>query len=322
MNDDEFGYDYEVDDDAVLDNGRPQTNFGFPLIVATVILAVILIGIRLTFSSPSVASPITPTSSQSAFYQPTPTPLIALETAEFQQPPATPLPTVEIVQNAYQPLPPLSTEKRGLFSNGDRTERVVALTFDVGETADNPAGFDWGILEVLNERKIPATFFLGGLWMVHNEDETRVLAENPLFEIGNHAWSHLDFAQITPEEMSSEIVKTQKQMWELFGWQTTLFRLPYGTYTDEALNVIAEHGLLTIQWDVVSGDPDPNILADPMADWVLQQVQPGSIIIMHANGRGWNTAEALPRIISTLETEGYRFVLVSELLNLDTQQRP
>lgn len=219
----------------------------------------------------------------------------------------------------YQPLPPLSAENRGLIFNGDRSQRVVALTFDVGETAENPAGFDWGIINVLNDTETPATFFLGGLWMVHNEAETRALAENPLFELGNHAWSHLDFAQVTPDQMSTEIVWTQEKMWDLFGWQTTLFRLPYGTYTEQSLDVIANHGLLTIQWDVVSGDPDPNVLAGPMTDWVLQQVQPGSIIIMHANGRGWHTAEALPEIITTLRADGYTFVTISQLLGLEPQ---
>jgi peptidoglycan/xylan/chitin deacetylase (PgdA/CDA1 family) len=43
---------------------------------------------------------------------------------------------------------------------------------------------------------------------------------------------------------------------------------------------------------------------------------------MHANGRGWHTAEALPQIISTLEAQGYTFVTISDLLNLETPQTP
>jgi peptidoglycan/xylan/chitin deacetylase (PgdA/CDA1 family) len=40
----------------------------------------------------------------------------------------------------------------------------------------------------------------------------------------------------------------------------------------------------------------------------------GSIIIMHANGRGWHTAEALPQIIAFLRGRGFELVTVSELL--------
>ena len=116
--------------------------------------------------------------------------------------------------------------------------------------------------------------------------------------------------------MNREIQLTQQYMYYLLGYQTNLFRLPYGTYNEEALNVIGDNGLYAIQWDDVSGDPDPNIDADRMTNWVLQQVRPGSIIIMHANGRGWHTAVALPAIIEAIRQQGYSLVTVSNLLKI------
>lgn len=316
-------------------NGRSPTQIPifFVIIVGAVFLGIIFYGLsRLAFSdSPEAESvtPILPTSMPEAFITPTldtlgETPKPALETAvpQTEPTPTQPISPTESHLASYPLLPPLPPEKRELIFNGERTEPVIALTFDLCETADLPSGFDPGIINVLNETQTPATFFLGGLWMEHHETETRELAANPLFDLGNHSWSHLDFAQITSEEMVTEIVLTQQKMWDLFGWQTVLFRLPYGTYTEEAIEVITEHGMVPIQWDVVSGDPDPNVLAEPMANWVVQQVQPGSIIIMHANGRGWHTAEALPQIIATLRAEGYTFVTVSDLLNLEARQTP
>ena len=35
---------------------------------------------------------------------------------------------------------------------------------------------------------------------------------------------------------------------------------------------------------------------------------------MHANGRGWHTAEALPHVIEELRKRGFEFATVSELL--------
>jgi peptidoglycan/xylan/chitin deacetylase (PgdA/CDA1 family) len=116
--------------------------------------------------------------------------------------------------------------------------------------------------------------------------------------------------------MDRQILLTQQTMYDLLGYQTNLFRLPYGTYTEEAIQRINDQGLYIIQWDDVSGDPDPGIDARKMTDWVLQQVQPGSIIIMHANGRGWHTAEALPEIIRSLREQGLTLVTVSELLKI------
>jgi peptidoglycan-N-acetylglucosamine deacetylase len=57
-----------------------------------------------------------------------------------------------------------------------------------------------------------------------------------------------------------------------------------------------------------------------MAKAVLAEVKPGSIIVMHANGRGKHTGEALKTIIPKLRAAGYRFVTVSELLNAGAPQ--
>jgi peptidoglycan/xylan/chitin deacetylase (PgdA/CDA1 family) len=206
--------------------------------------------------------------------------------------------------------------QRGLLTNGNRNENKIALTFDLCETEGDLAGYDSKIIQILNKTQTPATLFLGGLWMRDHQAETLELASNPLFELGNHSWSHADFSTISRDEMDQQILLTQQTMYDLLGYQTNLFRLPYGNYTDEALNVINDQGLYIIQWDDVSGDPDPNIDAKEMTAWVLQQVKPGSIIIMHANGRGWHTAEALPRIISSLREQGYTPMTVSELLNI------
>lgn len=227
-----------------------------------------------------------------------------------------PTPTLTPTRPGWEPLPPLPLSTTTYFEHGERDNALVALTFDVGQTVENPAGFDQAIIRVLTETQTPATFFLGGLWMEQHITETLLLANEPLFELGNHAWSHLDFASIDRATIDDELLLTQQTMFRLLGWQTTLFRFPYGTYNEVALAAVAENGLYAIQWDVVSGDPDPAITAEAMVPWVLQQTRPGSIIIMHANGRGWNTAEALPAIIQTLREQGYTFVTVSQLLEL------
>ena len=56
-----------------------------------------------------------------------------------------------------------------------------------------------------------------------------------------------------------------------------------------------------------------------MHEWVLRPVKPGSIIIVHANGRGYHTAEALPYIINRVKNQDYTFVTVSELLNIPSE---
>jgi len=80
----------------------------------------------------------------------------------------------------------------------------------------------------------------------------------------------------------------------------------------------AAHGLLAVQWDVSTGDPDPRQSAQAIANAMIAHTRPGSIVLMHANGRGHNTAAALPLAIPKLKAQGYTFVTVSELLAAGT----
>ena len=201
--------------------------------------------------------------------------------------------------------------------HGDREKPYVALTFDLCQKPELPSWFDQGVYDVLIQYDVPATFFMGGDWMRTHVEETVLLASNPKFELGNHSWSHPDLPGLSEETISKEIVKTQDMLYQLTGRQSKLFRLPAGLYDELTLSVIAWHGLYTIQWDVETGDPDPTIDAERM-NWAVQErVQNGSIIIMHANGRGWHTAQALPEMIAYLQDQGYTLVTVSQLLGLD-----
>lgn len=206
--------------------------------------------------------------------------------------------------------------------NGDRDKPYVALTFDLCQKPEYPAWFDEGIYDVLTSYDVPATFFMGGDWMRTHVDETLLLASNPKFELGNHSWSHPDLPGLSEATISSEIIKTQDLLYELTGRQAKLFRLPAGLYDDLTLSVIAWNGLYTIQWDLETGDPDPTIDAERMNWAVRERVQNGSIIIMHANGRGWHTAEALPQMIEYLQGQGYTLVTVSQLLGLEPIPSP
>ena len=148
-------------------------------------------------------------------------------------------------------------------------------------------------------------------------NETMLLAANPSFELGNHSWSHADFTQLNEEAIGQEIEMTEDMLFQLTGRHSRLFRLPSGLYNEHTLPIIAQHGLYTIQWDSVTGDPDPNFDAATILAEVQRTVRDGSIIIMHGNGRGWHTAEALPLIIDYLHDRGYTLVTVSQLIGLD-----
>ncbi len=204
-----------------------------------------------------------------------------------------------------------------LITSGDWTLPYVALTFDMCQDPLYPAGYDAGIVDVLQRYNVPATFFMGGDWMRTHPDETKLLASNPTFELGNHSWSHPDFTQLTEERIGQEIQMTEDMLFQLTGRHSRLFRFPSGLYNESTLRIVASHGLYTIQWDSVTGDPDPTFDAATILGEVQRTVRNGSIIIMHANGRGWHTAEALPSIIDYLHSRGFTLVTISQLIGLE-----
>ena len=152
--------------------------------------------------------------------------------------------------------------------------------------------------------------------MQSHPTQTQALASNPLFELGNHSWAHPDFAHLSPDEMQAEILRTQDLMYKLTGQQPRLFRFPYDSYTEEAIAVVGQLGLLAVQEDVVTGDADLRLSPAELQNAVATGAWNGSIVIMHMNRRGWHTAEALPDIIGHLRTSGYTLVTVSQLLGL------
>ena len=216
----------------------------------------------------------------------------------------------------------------------DSGHKYIALTFDLCERSNEKAGYDADIVNYLRKNKIKATFFAGGKWMASHPDKTIQLMADPLFELGNHAWTHGNMRLLSAKEMDEQILWTQAEYellrdelikkasdchvvsseLERIPKRMQLFRFPYGTCKPEALDKLAVYGLKAIQWDVVTGDPAKNQNADGIAKTVLTQAKPGSIVIGHANGRGHGTAEALPIFIPELIKRGYKFVTVSELL--------
>jgi len=248
---------------------------------------------------------------------------------------------------AYVPLPngqlassPVPPAWRGVIRRVDLPPGVkkVALTFDLCEQPYEKAGYDSEIVDFLRESGTRATFFGGGKWIETHEQRARQIIADPLFEMGNHTWEHRNLRLLSGKSLVDEIAGAQLAYAKVYTalannqclppdrenkvnalvsspGQPLLFRFPFGACDPRSLRAVADAGLLAIQWDVSSGDPLRTLLPARMADWVLHGVRPGSIVLFHANGRGWHTAQALRRIVPELRARQYEFVTVSELLN-------
>jgi peptidoglycan/xylan/chitin deacetylase (PgdA/CDA1 family) len=208
---------------------------------------------------------------------------------------------------------PLSPVSPRVVLHGSRDTKLIALTFDACSTRA-PAHYDERVTEVLIDKNVPATIFLGGKWIEDNVEHARHLGSLPQFELGNHTFLHPHLTQVSDARLREELAWDQALLYTVTGRQATLFRAPYGEYDDRVVNYAAQAGMTTIQYDLASGDPDANITKEQLIRYVVDSARPGSIVVMHINGRGWHTAQALPAIIDGLRLRGFTLVTVSELL--------
>lgn len=231
---------------------------------------------------------------------------------------------------------PIAAGLRGAIRRVDLPpgDKSIALTFDLCEQRGEIAGYDGAIFDVLRREGVKATIFAGGKWMRSHAARTEQLMTDPLFEIANHSDTHRNLRRLSKADMIEEITAPGRDFrsvrnrlaatqcaagrtGDLAGVQDNLklFRFPFGACHAPSLSAVNDAGYLAIQWSLSPGDPDPRQGPQAISNAVVKRIKPGDIVILHANGRGWNTAKALPNLITRLKARGYTFATVSELLD-------
>jgi len=202
------------------------------------------------------------------------------------------------------------------------SERVVALTFDACEQ-QRPNKLDTGISDYLVAHKIPFTIFLSGRFVEDNEAAVKALGALDFVELENHSWDHPNRMQVlSDDEVRDELLKTDAEIARVTGRRTAFFRFPAITYTARTLADAEGLGFVVVHYRWEVGDPDPHETPSRIVNETLEGTRPGDILIYHINGRGWHTAEALPRLIAGLQAQGYRFVLLRDYLKEKRSRAP
>lgn len=218
-----------------------------------------------------------------------------------------------------------------VIEHGPRDKKEIALTFDADMTygmlnlLKNGSVKSWynkPVIDYLKRERTKATIFLTGLWVKAYPQDSKEIAQNPLFEIGNHSYSHPAFTSncfglplIQDVYDENEVDNAQKIIVETTKVVPVLFRFPGGCYDKVDLETISRLGLTIVHWDVVAGDGFNNN-TQSIVNNVEKNVQDGSIIVMHLNDGTLapKTYDAILQIVPYLKKQGYSFVKVSELL--------
>lgn len=136
--------------------------------------------------------------------------------------------------------------KRKLPIYGVNTdEKVIALTFDCAwENSDTDR-----LMDILSRSGVKATFFAtGDFCKRYPEDIKRIFNEG--HDIQNHSYAHPHVENIAAEKLIADTNKCDSIIEDLTGVRPTLYRAPYGEYSDGMLTVFeAQLGHKVIQWD-------------------------------------------------------------------------
>lgn len=121
----------------------------------------------------------------------------------------------------------------------------IALTFDAAWGNEDTAQ----ILSILEKHNVKATIFMTGGWVESYPDDVKaILAAG--HDIGNHSENHKNMSQLSTDEMKSELMEVHDRVKNLTGYEMTLFRPPYGDYSNEVIQTATSLGYYSIQWDV------------------------------------------------------------------------
>ena len=205
----------------------------------------------------------------------------------------------------------------------DDGKKVVYLTFDDGPSTTNTPG----ILDILKENNIKATFFIMGK-QAESSEEAKELLKREAKEghaIGNHTYSH-DYDYLYPNRTIdsnnfwSDVQKCNAVLKDILGqdFSTRVVRFPGGYWSwngrENIRPIIDQNNYAIIDWNALSKDAEGKKKnADELVQVTKETVEglgPNAdsvIILMHDTYGKEETVKSLQRIIDYLRDKGFEF---------------
>jgi peptidoglycan/xylan/chitin deacetylase (PgdA/CDA1 family) len=192
-------------------------------------------------------------------------------------------------------------------------KKVIALTFDDGPWPNSTAK----VLDILKKNRIKSTFFVVGQNVKNYPDLTKqIVADGHI--IANHTWHHW-YHQMNAQAAAYEVANTTDIIYQTTGVRTSLFRPPGGIMNNGVAAYAKNNKYAVIMWSADSMDYSRPAVPRLMNN-IFREAKPGGIVLMHdGGGDRSNTVKALPEIINRFRKQGYEFVTVPELLEMQDQ---
>lgn len=197
-----------------------------------------------------------------------------------------------------------------LDKNASDNDKVIYLTFDAGYENGNVEK----ILDVLKKHNATGAFFILGNLITRNTALIKRMTDEGHL-VCNHTNLHHDMTKVTdPEKFKAELNSLNDIMKEYCGCELAPFyRPPEGKFSEANLKTAYEMGYKTIFWSYAYADWDNNKQMSPekALNKVLSHTHNGEVILLHPTSA--TNAEILDKLLTTWESQGYRFGTLYEL---------
>lgn len=198
--------------------------------------------------------------------------------------------------------------------------KVAYLTFD-----DGPSENTFKILDILDEYKVKATFFV--IYHKGFEKQYKEIVKRG-HTIALHSYTH-NYKTVYASESAyfNDLKKIDDYVYSVTGVRSKITRFPGGSsntisnkYCKGLMKTlkksVPEHGYIYHDWNVDSTDASGN---NRPVETLLNNVKsnltkcPNADVLMHDTGKAKNTTvEALPQIIEYIQSQGYSIERLTE----------
>lgn len=189
--------------------------------------------------------------------------------------------------------------------NIDPTKPMLALTYDDGPSAHATPR----ILATLEKYNSRATFFMVGKQAEKRMDVVKKMEELGC-EVANHTYDHTLMTKVPPEELASQLARTNQVVSDACGISPVLMRPCGGARSEAGMNIVGAISMPAVLWSIDTLDWKTRD-AQTTIQTVLEQAKDGDIILMHDLYE--TTADASEVLIPELVNRGFQLVTVSEL---------
>ena len=201
-------------------------------------------------------------------------------------------------------------DKKARIMTGIKTkEKVMSLSLDFSYGKPDTEAY----FKLFDQYGIKISCFFTGRYVEGNSDMVRFIRDGG-HDIGNHSLTHPHNTGLDLHKRYVQITRSQEVFRKTVDVSPTMYRPPFGEYSQDIKAFALAEGMTTTMWTIDSQDWNTSRSEDWVFTHVTNRVDPGCVVLFHNDGV--HTLAVLKRLIPWCLERGYRFVPISELMTL------